>query len=87
MKWVYLGTGLPRSVLFNIFMNNLDKRMECTLVMFADDIKLGGTVSVLKGRAATQRDLWRLEQQAYRNLTKFKDKRKALQLGRKSTLQ
>lgn len=87
MKWVYLRTGLPRSVLFNIFMNDLDKGMECTLLVFANDIKLGGTVSVLKGRAATQRDLGRLEEMACRNLTKLKDKCKASHLGKKSTLQ
>lgn len=29
--------------------------MECFFIMFADDTKLGGTVSVFKGRAATQK--------------------------------
>lgn len=54
--------GLPRSVVFNVFMNDLDKGLESTLVAFADDTKLGGTVSALKGRAATQRGLGRLEE-------------------------
>lgn len=43
-------------------MDDLDKRMERTLIMFADDTKLGDTASVLEGRAATKRDLGRLEE-------------------------
>lgn len=87
VKQVYLGTGPPRSVLFNIFMNNPDKRMECTLIMFSDDTKLGGAVSVLKGRGCHSEGPWETGVIAYRNLTKFTDECKAPHLGRKSTLQ
>lgn len=54
--------------------------------MFAGDTRLGGTISVLRGRAATQSYLKRLEDQACRDLTGFKGKCKAPHLGGKSSL-
>ena len=48
-------------VLFNIFINEVDSRIECTVNKISDDTKLTGTVDTIEGRDTIQRDLDRLE--------------------------
>ena len=67
---------------FNIFVGDMDSEVEWALTKFADNIKLCGTVNMLEGRDAIQRDLDRLERWAYANLRRFnKVKCRVLHLG------
>ncbi|KAJ7414316.1 hypothetical protein BTVI_41375 [Pitangus sulphuratus] len=63
---VFLGP-----VLFNIFINDLDAGVQCTINKFAGDSKLGGAGDSLEGQEAFQKDLDRFEHWAIINGMKF----------------
>jgi len=86
-EWMLMTTGVPQEsilglVLFNIFINDLHSKTECTLSKFADDNKLSGAADTPEGQGAIQSDLDKLKKWVCVNLMRFnKAKSEVLHLG------
>ncbi|KAJ7404806.1 rna-directed dna polymerase from mobile element jockey-like [Willisornis vidua] len=64
--------SVPRTVMFNAFVHDIDSEIKCTVRRFADDMKLCGAADMPEGQDVIHSDLDKLEKWAHGTLMRFK---------------